>query len=93
MAGKTFDLKINPEVVVYTTISTSKEGYNHARIVSKTGEKEYLSVSYEWEGEKIPEFAMNLMDFMKRNSVEKSSIWPGKEEAALEYAKLYATPV
>ena len=67
---KKMTITIDPEQVMYTNISKSKDGYNSARVVVKTGEKEYMSISYEWEGSDIPDFAMNLMGFMQANSLE-----------------------
>ena len=69
MASKKFAVNIDPENVVYSTISKSKDGYNSARVVVKSGEKEYMSISYEWEGDSIPDFAMNLMSFMQANDM------------------------
>lgn len=76
MAKKNFSVTVNPETVMYTNISKSKE-YNSARMVAKIGDNEYMSISYEWEGDSIPDFAMNLMDFMKANEIETSGVWPG----------------
>ena len=87
MAKKDFTLKIKAEDVMYTNISTSKDGYNSARMVVKRGDKEYLSVSTEWEGDTIPSFALDLMGFMKANKVEVSGIWEGKEEAYTEFVE------
>jgi len=84
--SKKFSLNIESEEVMYTNISKYKDGYNSARIVVKKGDKEYMTVSYEWEGDYIPDFAMNLMSFMKANNVETSGIWPEKEEAYTEYS-------
>ena len=72
--AKDFVISIKPEEVVYTSISTSKNGYNSARMVVEMGKNEYMNVSYEWEGDKIPGFAMDLVGFMKSNNVEKSGI-------------------
>lgn len=69
MASKKFAVNIDPEDVVYSTISKSKDGYNSARVVVKAGDKEYMSISYEWEGDSIPDFAMNLMSFMQANEM------------------------
>ena len=79
-------VSVNPSEVMYTNISTSKDGYNSARMVIKRGEKEYMSISCEWEGADIPGFAMDLMGFMKNNKVETSGVWPEKEEAFAEYS-------
>jgi hypothetical protein len=83
---KDFTVSVAPDDVMYSSISTSKDGYNSARMVCKKGEKEYMSISYEWEGETVPGFAMDLMAFMKRNNVETSGIWEGKEAAYLEFS-------
>jgi len=66
---KDMTIKIDPDKVMYTNISKSKDGYNSARVVVKVNEKEYMSVSYEWEGDVIPDFAMNLMHFMQANEI------------------------
>jgi hypothetical protein len=83
---KDFSVSIKPDEVMYTNISTSKDGYNSARMVVKRGDSEYMSISYEWEGTKIPGFAMDLMGFMKNNNVETSGIWEGKEDAYEEFS-------
>lgn len=86
--AKDFVISIKPEEVVYTSISTSKNGYNSARMVIEMGKNEYMNVSYEWEGDKIPGFAMDLVGFMKSNNVEKSGIWEGKEEAFKKFEEI-----
>lgn len=78
---KGMTIKIDPDQVLYTNISKSKDGYNSARMVVKVSEKEYMSVSYEWEGDAIPEFAMSLMSFMQANEMEIGV----NEERASEY--------
>ena len=80
-----FNVSVLPEQVMYTSINTSKDGYNSARMVVKVGDNEYMSISYEWEGNNIPGFAMDLMSFMKRNNVETSGIWEGKNEEYSSY--------
>lgn len=82
---KNFMVSVDPDEVMYTSINTAKNGYNSARMVVKRGDNEYMSVSYEWEGDSIPGFAMDLMEFMKSNKMEKSGVWEGKEEEAASY--------
>ena len=89
MAAKkpsTFDLSVKAEDVMYTNISTSKNGYNSATMAIKKGENEYMSISYEWSGDTIPGFAMDLMGFMKKQGMEKSGVWEGKEDAYIEFS-------
>ena len=86
MAKKNFTIVITPDEVLYTSIHKAKDGYNSARIVAKKGEKEYLAVTYEWEGNYIPTFAMDLMGFMQANEVTESGAWPEKEVAYEEFS-------
>ena len=83
-----FTIDIMPEEVMYTDISTSKNGYNQAGIVFKKGDKEYMRVSCEWEGDSIPAFVMDLMSFMKSNNKEKSGVWEGMEDAYTSYQEI-----
>ncbi len=73
MAKKGMTIKIDGDNVVYSNISKSKDGYNSARVVVQVGEKEYMAISYEWEGGGVPDFCMDLMGFMKANSLEFSN--------------------
>ena len=79
---KKMSISIDPDQVMYTNISKSKDGYNSARVVVKVGDKEYMSVSYEWEGDSIPDFAMSLMSFMQANAIDIGT----RDEHASEYA-------
>ncbi len=83
MASKKKELKITIaiEEIMYTNISKSKDGYNSARMVVKRGEKEYMSISYEWEGNGVPGFAMDLMGFMKANEIEHNTVIMEEEYA------------
>lgn len=83
---KNMTIDIEPAKVVFTQIMKDRSGFNSARMVVKAGEKEYLQISYDWEGTGVPDFAMQLMDFMKSNNVETSGVWPGQEEAEKEFA-------
>lgn len=67
MASKDMKITIGADQVMYSNISKSKDGYNSARVVAKVNDKEYMSVSYEWEGDGTPDFALNLMGFMQAN--------------------------
>ncbi len=70
MAKNDMTIKIAADQVMFSNISKSKDGYNSARVVAKISDNEYMSVSYEWEGNTIPDFAMSLMGFMQANELE-----------------------
>jgi hypothetical protein len=84
--NKNMTFEVVPNTVVFTSISKEMNGYNSARMVVKAGDKEYMHISYEWEGTGVPDFAMNLMEFMKNNNVETSGVWPGQEKAYVEFS-------
>lgn len=84
--SKDFTVSVPVDKVMYTNISKSKDGYNSARLVAKLGDNEYMSISYEWEGDGVPDFAMKLMGFMKANEVTDSGTWKEQEEAYEEFS-------
>ena len=84
--AKDMTIKIAPDQVMFSNISKSKDGYNSARVVAKVNDNEYMSVSYEWEGNNVPDFAMNLMSFMQANAMELGTV----ESFGDEYAEFSA---
>jgi len=87
--NKGLNISINKDEVMYTNISKSKDGYNSARVVVKRGDKEYMSISYEWEGDGVPGFAMDLMGFMKASEIEPNKVL--NEEEYASYVRSYET--
>ena len=92
MASKKKDLKLNimAEEILHFGMSVSKDGYKSARVVVKKGDKEYMSIGYEWEGEGIPEFVMSLMGFVQANKEiidEANNKWEEGTDEEVEYAK------
>ena len=41
--------------------------YKYARVGIKKNDNEYVSISYEWKGNQVPEFALMLMQWMQAN--------------------------
>ena len=78
---KGLSINVSPEDIVYSSITRSKDNYNSARVVTKVGEKAYLNISCEWEGDTIPSFAMDLMGTLKASKIE-----PGVVDK-VEYSK------
>ncbi len=83
--NKGLSISISKDEIMYTNISKSKDGYNSARVVVKRGDKEYMSISYEWEGDGVPGFAMDLMGFMQANEIEPNTTVD--EKAYAEYTE------
>jgi hypothetical protein len=82
---KGLTINIKPEDVVYTSIQRSKDNYNSARMVVKVGEKAYLNVGVEWEGDAIPALAMDMMGTLTANEIAPNTIVAGREADYAEY--------
>lgn len=87
-AKKDMKLSIKADEVMYTNISKSKN-YNSAGVGIKKGDNEYLSISYEWSGDAVPDFVMDLMGFMQSNKEEvAASIESHTEELSAKKGKM-----
>lgn len=76
-AGLVIDIKA--EDIRGTEVMRSGE-YKYARVSAKTGDDEYVSVTYEWKGEGyVPDAVMAMMEFIKAN---KEDITEDVEEFA-----------
>ena len=69
-----YNITIDPKKVKGTNISKYSDGYNYASITTKVGDGEYMSVSYEWKGDTIPEFALMAMEIMKSGGNENATL-------------------
>ena len=69
-----YNISIDPKKVKGTNISKYSDGYNYASITTKVGDGEYMSVSYEWKGDTIPEFALMTMEIMKSSGNENANL-------------------
>jgi len=86
MAEKSYKIDLDVAKVRSTSISRYNDGYNYASITSKVGESEYMSISYEWQGKAIPEFALMTMEIMKFAGNEKANLI---EEDVFERASVH----
>lgn len=82
---KGMTIKISPEDVVFTSIQKSKDNYNSARMVVKVGDKAYMNVGVEWEGETIPAMAMDMMGTLTASEIEPNTVIAGREDDYDEY--------
>lgn len=81
---KGFNVNVDPEKVVHTSITRTKD-YSSARMAIKVGDKAYMTIGVEWEGEVIPDFAMNMMQLAQANEIEVGGVVEGMEE---DYEKI-----
>lgn len=73
-----FNVSIPADSIRGTEIMRSGD-YKYARVGAKISENEYVSVSYEWKGEYVPDAVMALMEYVKANQTD---IKEDKEELA-----------
>ena len=67
---KGMSLTVMPDQIMYSGIRRSKDGFNSAGFEARLSEGEYVSVSYEWKGDSIPDFVFDLMGFIQSNKEE-----------------------
>lgn len=84
---KDVNFKIIAEEVMHFGLSVSKDGYKSARILIKKGDKEYMHIGYEWEGEGVPDFVMSLMGFVQANQEDIDTAQSSLTDEDKEYAK------
>ena len=84
---KGLTINIKPEDVVYTSIQKSKDNYNSARMVVKVGDKAYMNVGVEWEGDTVPSFAMDMMGTLTASEITPNAIVAGREIDYEEYSE------
>jgi len=81
---KNMTITIDPTEIMGSEIMKSGD-YKYARVGIKKGDNEFMTISYEWKSEGVPEFVMGLMDWMKAN---KEEIETTKTELASEWDAL-----
>lgn len=77
--GKAISISFTPDQIVGGELVKSGD-YKFASIGVKVGENERMRISYEWSGNTLPDFVMNLMGWMQANEI--------KFEETEEYANL-----
>ena len=84
--GKDFNLVVPADAIRGTEIMKSGD-YKYARVGAKIDEDTYVSVSYEWKGEGIPDAVMALMEYIQAN---KAELKEDKEELAKLHNRITA---
>ena len=82
---KALKIEVKVEEIIHSSITRSRENYNSARLVTKVGDKAYMSISVEWEGDSVPSFAMDLMGTLQANKMTAGKVVEGKEEEYGEF--------
>ena len=83
-AKKGMNIVVNAEEIVGSEFVKSGD-YRYARVGIKKGDNEFMTISYEWKGDGVPEFVMGIMDWMKAN---KEEIDVKKQDHAEEWKAL-----
>lgn len=86
---KQYSVSLDPTKLMGANISRYSDGYSYANVSFKMSDKERMSVSYEWQGSDIPEFAMNVMDIMQGlGGAEKASLSTDDAELLDRFGKM-----
>lgn len=82
--NKGLTINIDPKEIVGSEIVKSGE-YRYASVGVKKADNEYMRISYEWQGDSVPEFVLGLMQWIQSNQEE---IDVAKESGSEEYTAL-----
>lgn len=69
-----YKIELDSSKLVYGSIRRYSDGYSYASLAMKMNDNEVMHINYEWEGDEIPEFAMNIMDMLKNLKKAEASI-------------------
>jgi len=71
--SRQFNFKFNSDEIGSVSIHKSKNGYNYADISIKRGKDQFIRLSYEWEGDMLPDFAMDVVGYIQLNKEDAST--------------------
>jgi len=80
--GQDYTLKFTSDEVAGVSIHKSKNGYNYADLNIKRSNDQYIRISYEWSGDKLPDFAMDVLGYIQINKEGASISDEVKKEIA-----------
>ena len=89
MAAKKFNFKFNSEEVVNSAVHKSKNGYNYAQVQIKRGDNQFISLGYEWQGDSVPDLAMDLLGFMGMNNEMASEVSEELKKEVAEFTERF----
>ena len=56
------------------------EHYNYASVGVKRGKSQYISISYEWEGDSVPDFILEMASFFSTPEGEGGMVTASVED-------------
>jgi len=83
---KQFSFSFNSEEIGSVSIHKSKNGYNYADISIKRNKDQFIRIGYEWEGDMLPDFAMDVIGYIQL-SKENASADPNLEKEIASFKK------
>lgn len=63
---KDISISISPDEIVGSELYRNKD-YRYANVGVKRGDNEYMRITYEWQGDTVPDFVMGIMSWMQAN--------------------------
>jgi len=83
MADKKYTLNFCSCDINNVDLYKSSSGYNYASVGVRKGKKQYISISYEWQDETVPDFILDMVDYFSNKDEDEES----KEVANVESKK------
>jgi hypothetical protein len=64
-------INISPDTIIGSEIMKNRD-YKYATLAVKLGDKEFMRVSYEWQGDGVPDFVMGIMSWMQSSENQEA---------------------
>lgn len=82
MPKSDFSFAFSSGEVLDCSVRKYNGGYNYAQLTIKKNRDEYISISYEWQGDAIPDLAMDILGFMQQSPNQATASIEDKEKKA-----------
>ena len=74
MAKNSLSLVFDNSKILNVSITKGASGYNYASVSAKLDEDEYVNISYEWRGQMVPDYVMDLMLYLQSYNKEQAAL-------------------
>lgn len=76
---KPFNLQFDSDNIMNVSMTKSKSGYNYVSVGIKLADNQYISIGYEWQGDNIPDFAMDMLSYLSADKAKLEKASESKE--------------
>lgn len=73
MADTKYSLNFMSGEISNVSLYKSKGGYNYVSVGIRKGKDQYMNINYEWEGDMIPDFVMDMTSYFGQSQPDSKA--------------------